>query len=206
MALGEESTNSANEIGKPSGLGGTGQPTPPDRYAQEFLKAAADSLKNFSDTQDEVPKLKKSTEALKVQIKKLSEQVIDIQTDAKGAEFRSIEAIGVISSIIALVLVFTSVSTGLSVISIKSAYLILLTVACSLILFASLIHSFFSTKKLGVSQSLLSIGLPILIILAVGIWVLFGSEERVKEQGISTDPSLSAPVQTSTALATSSEK
>ncbi len=90
----------------------------------------------------------------------------------KNSEFRSIELIGIISSIIALVLVYTSNSSNQK--DLKSSYLILTLSSATLILFATLMHAFFNKDdKRGAWYNILAILLPILIILATGVYILF---------------------------------
>lgn len=172
-----ENTNSSPEE---DSHGGTGKLANQENIA----KIISESLESYVKSVSKTNELKKKTDELKKQVetfknddlKSINKDLNDIKKDIKalkGVEFRSIEIIGIISSIIALVLVFVNISTDLSTLSLKDAYLILVTVAATLILFASLLHSFFSSKENSWIKNVFSIILPIVIILFIGLIVLF---------------------------------
>lgn len=108
----------------------------------EVLSREYDTNRNASDT------LKRGLEtsasqlqASQKQVTELKEQVVLFENKLAGTEHRSIEVVGLLSSIVALVLV--SATTANSQSSPVSAYLIIVVAGAGLALFACLLHAFF---------------------------------------------------------------
>ncbi len=122
-------------------------------------------------------KVENIKELFKAQGKLLNEQkkkLKSIEDRIARTELRSIEIIGIISAIIALVLVF--VDTANKHISLKNSYTILVTGVMSLIIFASLLHHFFNKdEKRNWKYYLIFIILPIIIIGIIGFFVFSSS-------------------------------
>lgn len=108
----------------------------------------------------------------KDQLKKLRDETTKIKESLQKSELRSIEVIGIISAIIALVLVFVDTSNKMP--DIKNAYVILLTGTSSLVIFSSLLHLFFDKDyERGKLYYFLLFGIPLIIIIGLGIYILF---------------------------------
>lgn len=82
---------------------------------------------------------------IKKEIKKLKEQTEEYKKSLTAIQFRSIESIGLIASIIALILVYVNIGSNFK--SIKDAYIILALSTMSFIIFASLIDYFLNIEK-----------------------------------------------------------
>lgn len=159
----------------------------------QVIKDVVESARFLENFKSDLAVLKKNMGAAEDKIKKQENEINALGKKieaAAGSENRSVEIIGVISSIIALVLVFTSVSVSPKI-SLARAYFILLTISASLVLFASLIHSFFSSKKISRWYIFTSICLPIAIIIVVGYLTVFvfDDESNIKTDTINTSTS-----------------
>lgn len=134
-----------------------------------ILKTAKTSwdnqVKNIRDIQKELKKHNDNFKNLETKINTYEERV-------RNTELRSIEVVGIISSIIALVLAF--IDTANSQRDLKDSFSILLVGAASLILFAVLIHNFFNKEdKRNWIYYLFAVGLPVIIIFAIGFLIFF---------------------------------
>lgn len=110
------------------------------------LKSNVDSLSAYLDKLR--PEVDRSTAAVKknqVAVGKSNKRLEQLETRISGFEGRSIEMIGLLSSIVALVLVTASTANAQS--NSFSAYLIILVVAAALMLFACLLHAFFQPQS-----------------------------------------------------------
>src|SRR3989344_4195949 len=138
-----------------------------DSYVSKLI----DNLGSYTKLEGILDKLTKDFSQLEKKVAEIDKKFEKAERRFEAAEFRSIEVVGIISSVIALVLVFVNIASGFSDTSLKSAYAILVTIAAILVLFASLLHSFFDTSKKSKSYYFLVIGLPILIIIVIGLIV-----------------------------------
>ena len=118
-------------------------------------------------------KLKKINEIIGKQEKSLKEnddEIIKLKQTIHNTELRSIEVIGIISAIIALVLIF--VDTANAQRSLKDSYSILITGTASLIIFASLLHHFFNKDdKREFWYYVLFFVIPLLAITVIGYFI-----------------------------------
>lgn len=135
----------------------------------DILKTAKTSwdnqVKNISNIQKE---LKKHNDDLK----NLGKEISDYKDQVRNTELRSIEVIGIISSIIALVLAF--VDTANAQRDLKDSFSILLVGTASLIIFAVLLHNFFNEDaEKHLVFNLFAVGLPTLIIIVIGCLIFF---------------------------------
>ena len=135
----------------------------------DILKTAKTSwenqVKNINNIQKELKKHNNNFKNLEIKINTYEERV-------RNTELKSIEVIGIISSIIALVLAF--VDTANAQRDLKDSFSILLVGAASLILFAVLLHNFFNKEdKRNWIYYLFAIGLPVIIIFAIGCLIFF---------------------------------
>jgi heme/copper-type cytochrome/quinol oxidase subunit 4 len=120
----------------------------------------------------EIEKVKKELKKHNDNLKNLDTKISNYEDRVRNTELRSIEVIGIISSIIALVLAF--IDTANAQRSLKDSFSILIVGTASLILFAVLLHNFFNKedKKHWIYYTF-AIGLPIVIILAIGFLIFF---------------------------------
>ena len=119
----------------------------------------------------EINKIRNELKKHSGRIDELGEKVSTYEERIRTTDLRSIEIIGIISAIIALVLVF--VDTANAQRTLKDSYLILLTGAASLVLFASLVHHFFNKDdSRGRWYYFLVIIMPILAILVAGYFAV----------------------------------
>jgi Na+/melibiose symporter-like transporter len=125
-------------------------------------------MKTVNTYSKEMEKVHKVIEKQNKKITENEQKFKEIESSIKNVELRSIEVIGIISAIIALVLTF--VVTARSEASLKDSYAILITGASSLVIFASLIHHFFNKDdKRSIWYYVLSIVIPLLIIFLIGL-------------------------------------
>lgn len=112
------------------------------------LKSNVDSLSAYLDKLR--PEVDRSTAAVRknqVAVEKSNKRLEQLETRISGFEGRSFEVVGLLSSIVALVLVTASTANAQSNSNSFSAYLIILVVAAALMLFASLLHAFFQPQS-----------------------------------------------------------
>jgi len=131
------------------------------------LKSNVDSLSAYLDKLR--PEVDRSTAAVKknqVAVGKSNKRLEQLETRISGFEGRSIEMIGLLSSIVALVLVTASTANAQR--NSFSAYLIILVVAAALMLFACLLHAFFQPQS---DRSFWKYWLPFAIIPSLAIVV-----------------------------------
>jgi len=120
----------------------------------------------------EIEKVKKELKKHNDNLKNLDTKISNYEDRVRNTELRSIEVIGIISSIIALVLAF--IDTANAQRSLKDSFSILMVGAASLVLFAVLLHNFFNKDdKKHWAYYLFAVGLPILIIVALGYLIFF---------------------------------
>jgi len=118
----------------------------------------------------EIEKVKKELKKHNDNLKNLDTKISSYEERVRNTELRSIEVIGIISSIIALVLAF--IDTANAQRSLKDSFSILIVGAASLVLFAVLLHNFFNKDdKRHWVYYVFAFGLPVLIILAIGCLV-----------------------------------
>src|SRR3989338_3745537 len=104
-----------------------------------FKNKAEDTLKDFD--QNFTKRVKKIKEDFESKLKKQEEKT---ENRIRTSELRSVEIIGIISTGIALVLVF--VNTANVQTSLEVSFFVLITATSALVIFASLIHYFFNTE------------------------------------------------------------
>lgn len=150
----------------PISIGSTYSTASPEEV--EKIRQQVDAYKNV------IAQLAKTSENATKQAAEQTRQIRHLQRDIersrqefRNAELRSIEVIGIISSIIALVLGF--IQTANSHQSLSSGYFILLTATCALVLFASLLHYFLNRSKMTFGAIVTTLVIPISIIAIVGL-------------------------------------
>lgn len=146
------------------------------KQGYENLKSQVDVITKAMSayTEDRKKIIGEDAELKKIrnQIKNLNNEIVKTKKTVQQSELRSIEIIGIISAIIALVLVFVDTSNKLT--DVKNAYVVLVTGTSSLVLFSVLLHHFFNRDdKRGKWYYVLFFGIPLLIIIGLGIYVLF---------------------------------
>jgi ABC-type transport system involved in cytochrome bd biosynthesis fused ATPase/permease subunit len=108
----------------------------------EALSGNYDSLRqNVESLNDDLDKMREKLAG----VKKSSEKMDELEKRISSFEGRSIEVVGLLSSVVALVLV--SASTANSQRDSLSAYLIIVSIAAALMLFACLLHAFFQPQS-----------------------------------------------------------
>lgn len=159
--------------GLPSQSSGTQPEWKPD---YENLKLQVDVITKAMSayTEDRKKIIEEDSELKKIrnQIKNLNNEIEKTKKAVQQSELRSIEVVGIISAIIALVLVFVDTSNKFT--DIKNAYVVLMTGTSSLVLFSVLLHHFFNKDdKRGKLYYALFFIIPLLIMIGLGIYVLF---------------------------------
>jgi hypothetical protein len=142
-----------------------------DGLTQKY-EVLAEQFATLSNTYDVLGRnLVASAEKLtsfQVHVDTLDKKTQDFEAKLAGSEHRSIEVVGLLSSIVALVLV--SASTANSQSSPVAAYLIIVVAAAGLMLFACLLHAFFQPDlKRGWQYWVPFAVLPTLFIIGAGI-------------------------------------
>lgn len=160
--------------GKPPASFGIESPAGRDEFSEvEKLKRETDIVKTlWEGLNNEFQKINKAFQNQKKVVTVLEKKVDSLEDRSRATELRSIEVIGIISAIIALVLSF--VDTANAQRDLKDSFSILLVGTASLILFAVLLHNFFNKEdKRNWIYYLFAIGLPVIIIFAIGYLVFF---------------------------------
>lgn len=135
----------------------------------KLLKAAWDSLQvQYQDIKSE---LDEKSENLKNDLEKVDKDVKDLDKRTKNTELRSIEIIGIISAVIALVLVF--VETANAQTSLENSFFVLITATAALVIFVSLIHYFFNTENKNSYQYYIASLIFFLIIISLILVYIF---------------------------------
>lgn len=172
--------------GDTSSTGGESGITKPDAEAQSTERVGIDSQLKIQEMDreirlskvvwdnnaKEIEKVKKELKKHNDNLKNLDTKISNYEDRVRNTELRSIEVIGIISSIIALVLAF--IDTANAQRSLKDSFSILIVGAASLVLFAVLLHNFFNIDdKRHWTYYLFAVGLPVLIIIAIGYLIFF---------------------------------
>src|SRR5450759_3243033 len=111
-----------------------------------LLSDLEDRLEKLSKSFDELKDdLNKTTEKLDAVKKSSTEKTDELEKKISSFEGRSFEIVGLLSSVVALILV--SASTANLQRDSFSAYLIIVSVAAALMLFACLLHAFFQPQS-----------------------------------------------------------
>jgi uncharacterized protein YukE len=135
---------------------------------QHYINVMMKTIEFYGKAYDE---LNRKVNSLKEQIKTIKKEVNIVKDSLRKTELKSIEVIGIISAIIALVLAF--IDTSNKIVNTKDAYIILTTGTASLVLFSVLLHYFFNKEdRRSWTYYLFFIGLPLLVIFALGFYVL----------------------------------
>ena len=122
--------------------------------------------KSFDELKDD---LNKTTEKLDAVKKSSTEKTDELEKRILSSEGRSFEIVGLLSSVVALILV--SASTANAQRDPFSAYLIIVSVAAALMLFACLLHAFFRPQlKLHFREYWFPFALvPAIVIVVAGV-------------------------------------
>lgn len=168
--LNEESSTG----GKPPASFGIESPVGKGESSEvEKLKRETDIVKTlWEGLNNEFQKINKAFQNQKKLVANLEKKVDSLEGRSRVAELRSIEVIGIISAVIALVLVF--VNTANSQTSLENSFFVLITATSALVIFASLMHYFFNTEdKNSYKYYIASLFFFLIVIVLVGLYIFF---------------------------------
>lgn len=127
------------------------------------MKTASALNKEIENINDNIKVQKKSIEDINTEVEKIKQVV-------RNAELRSIEVIGIISAVIALVLVYVNQANAQK--SLKESYAILITGTAGLVIFTSLIHHFFNKDDIkNFWYYFFFLIIPLLALIATGYFI-----------------------------------
>lgn len=145
----------------PSPDSSTGSPrefvTPDDLSG--YVKTVEKLIRTVHKSDERTKDLNKSVSAIEARLQQSEERL-------SSAERRSVEIIGIFSSIVALVLAFVNTATHVD--RPGDSYVILVAAAAGLVLFATLLEAFFSNRIRKWSFYILPTLLPLLTLWAIG--------------------------------------
>ena len=138
---------------------------------KEVFKKNAEQFQNKLNAHgDKLEIHSKEINRIKKEIKELEKRTEEYKKSLAAFQFRSIESIGLIASIIALILVYVNVGSRFS--SRQDAYLVLILATMSLIIFASLLDYFLNIeRKRDLSFWIAFIILPLITFALIGFLI-----------------------------------
>lgn len=125
----------------------------------EYVKTVEKLIKTVHKSDEKTKVLDRSISAIEARLHQSEERLA-------GADRRSVEIVGIFSSIVALVLAFVNTATNVD--RPGDSYVILVAAAAGLVLFATLVEAFFSNRVRKWSFYVLPTLLPILALWAIG--------------------------------------